>query len=68
MEKGHKAVKSVGAALLALGLAAGTAGTAMAAVVSAGGGTWNYGIANLLPSTNWSHYYHADSTWFKRGG
>ena len=58
MKKGRKVVKSLGAALLALGLAAGTAGTAMAAVVSAGGGTWDYGIASLFPSTNWSNYYH----------
>lgn len=58
-KKGHKIAKSVGTALLALGLAAGTAGTAMAAVVSAGGGTWDYGIQNLLPGMNWSNYYHS---------
>ena len=58
MKSGHKAAKSLGVALLALGLTAGTAGTAMAVVASAGGGTWDYGIANLLPGTNWSNYYH----------
>ncbi|MFT4217246.1 MAG: lactococcin 972 family bacteriocin [Micropruina sp.] len=49
-------------ALVTAGLVAGLtfagAAAASATVVSAGGGTWDYGVTNLLPSTNWSNYYH----------
>lgn len=52
--KGH----AIAAATLAAGLSLGVTGTAMATVVSVGGGTWDYGIMSVLPGTNWSNYYH----------
>ncbi|MDO4718697.1 MAG: lactococcin 972 family bacteriocin [Propionibacteriaceae bacterium] len=50
--------KALASLSLAICLSATSAATASAVIVSAGGGTWNYGIANWLPSMNWSNYYH----------
>lgn len=58
MEKRKNGIRSLATTLLAVGLSLGAAGTAMAAVVSAGGGTWDYGVTSLAPSNNWSNYWH----------
>lgn len=50
--------KAFVAAALAAGLSMGVAGTAMATTISVGGGTWDYGIASLWASNNWSNYRH----------
>lgn len=54
----HRRVKAMAAIVLAAGLSLGVTGTAMAAVVPVGGGTWNYGIMNFDEGNNWSNYHH----------
>ncbi|QJW35926.1 lactococcin 972 family bacteriocin [Cellulosimicrobium protaetiae] len=47
----------IGAAL-SVGIVAAGATAAYATRVSAGGGTWDYGVTSLTASYNWSDYYH----------
>ncbi len=50
--------RSLTGVALAAALTVSLAPAAQATVRHVGGGTWDYGIASLRPSWNWSNYHH----------